>query len=41
MKDILHDGDLFMNLTIDEIEDVVDGIVDIVDEEIKNINVKF
>ena len=41
MKDILHDGDLFMNLTIDEIEDVVDGIVVIVDEEIKNINVEF
>ena len=41
MKDILHDGDLFMNLTIDEIEDVVDGIVVIVDEEIDNINIKF
>jgi len=30
-----------MNLTIDEIEDVVDGIVVIVDEEIKYINVEF
>ena len=41
MSDILHDGDLFMNLTIDEIEDVVDGIVDTVDGEIQNINVNF
>ena len=41
MKDILHDGDLFLNLTIDEIEDVVDGIVVIVDGEIQNINVEF
>ena len=41
MSDILHDGDLFMNLTLDDIEDVVDGIVDTVDGEIQNINVKF
>ena len=41
MSDILHDGDLFMNSTIDDIEEVVDGIVDTVDGEIQNINVNF
>ena len=41
MRDILHDGDLFMNSTIDEIEDVVNGIVCTAEGEIQKINENF
>ena len=41
MRDILHDGDLFINSTIDEIEDVVNGIVCTAEGEIQKINENF
>ena len=41
MEDILHDGDLFLNTTVDEIVGVLDKTVNVVNEEITNVETEF
>ena len=41
MEDILHDGDLFLNTTVDEIVGVLDKTVNVVNDEITNVETEF